>query len=190
VVSRLNVADMTPRSSIYGPGERLVLWLQGCAIRCAGCWNQDLWSFEERTLWEPSALAERVLAEPGLEGVTLLGGEPLHQTEALVPFLDRIRAASLSVMLYTGFEPDELEHPRYRPVLERTDLLVLGRYRAEERDVGLLWRGSRNQRVVPLGERYRGLLLREANQVEVIVRSDGRVGLRGFPEGWVWEAIG
>ncbi|WP_438040197.1 4Fe-4S single cluster domain-containing protein [Sorangium sp. So ce128] len=180
---------MAARSAIYGPGERFVLWLQGCAIRCPGCWNQDLWTFEERSLWEPATLAERVLEEPGLEGVTLLGGEPLHQAEALVPFLDIIRAASLSVMLYTGFELEELDHHRYQPVLERTDLLVLGRYRAEERELSLLWRGSRNQRVIPLGERYQGLMFEEANQMEVVVRSDGRVGLRGFPGEWVWAVL-
>ena len=42
----MRVAEMLHSSKIYGPGERTVLWLQGCSIQCENCWNDELWSFQ------------------------------------------------------------------------------------------------------------------------------------------------
>ena len=40
----IRVHDIVPRSEIYGPGTRWVLWVQGCTLACAGCWNTETWS--------------------------------------------------------------------------------------------------------------------------------------------------
>lgn len=181
----LNLAGFAPRSRIYGPGVRFALWVQGCSLHCPGCWNRDTWKFRPRDVWDVEILVARVLSEPGLEGVTLLGGEPMDQAEQLIPFLERVRGAGLSVMTFTGYELDELTTPARQAVLARTDLIVTGRYLEAERDTGLLWRGSRNQQVLPLGPRYAALVLDEANQFEVILDAEGRLEVRGFPPEWL-----
>lgn len=188
-VLRLNVAATASRSRIYGPGERFVVWLQGCAIRCPGCWNRAMWDFVPRRLVAPADLAREILAVPGLEGITLLGGEPLHQADALVELFDAVHKAGLSVMLFTGYEVDEVTSAGERAALQRADLVVAGRYDAAQRDTSLIWRGSRNQRVIAQGPRYAHAIRDEANQIEIVLSPSGSIEVRGFPDAWLWQAL-
>ena len=151
---QLNLAHVVRRSSIYGPGERFVLWVQGCTLRCPGCWNRDTWSRSPRavrSVGEILALidAERKPPQPALEGVTFLGGEPMEQANALAAVAAGARQMGLSVMVYTGFELALLAQPAQQRLIGFADLLVTGRYVAAERDTSLRWRGSENQRLVP-----------------------------------------
>ncbi len=187
---RLNLAALAPRTEIYGPGHRFAVWVQGCRIRCPGCWNREMWSARPRHLMTPEDLASRILQEDGLDGITLLGGEPLHQAPLLIRMIDRLRGSGLSVMVFTGYELEDLTSGPAKELLDRTDLLVCGPYVEARRDTSLVWRGSTNQRVLVLGPRYTGLLAPEATQIEVVLAPDGRAEVRGFPEEWVWEALG
>src|SRR5271156_4104670 len=68
-----------PRSAVNGPGERAVLWLQGCDLRCRGCWTPPSHAFD-RTRDKPvDQLGEWILSCSGVEGVTFSGGEPFQQ---------------------------------------------------------------------------------------------------------------
>ncbi|MCA9706513.1 MAG: radical SAM protein [Myxococcales bacterium] len=80
---RLNLARTLPKSAANGPGERFVVWVQGCPLACPGCWNPDTWSFAPRRVVEVAAMAEEILAVSGIEGVTFTGGEPFMQAHAL-----------------------------------------------------------------------------------------------------------
>ena len=58
----------------------MILWTQGCSIRCPGCLNDTLWDFKgwyDLTVEEILILAK----ENNDAGVTILGGEPLDQPE-------------------------------------------------------------------------------------------------------------
>lgn len=185
----LNIASLAARSEIYGPGTRFVIWVQGCALRCPGCWNQDTWSFESRHMVDPEELARRVLHEVGLEGVTLLGGEPMHQAGELLTLVRAVRDRGLTVMTYTGYEVEELRSSAQRQLVAQSDIVVAGRFVQAQRDTGLRWRGSRNQRILFPTGRYRSLDQVEANEAEVVIDSSGAVSVRGYPEPWLWEAI-
>ena len=92
-----------------------------------------------------SSLVEDIKANmEGLEGITVLGGEPLQQPDAVLSLMQQAKELGLTVMLYTGYEPHE-----YTPVMQAchdaSDLLIGGRYVAEQRDPSLRWRGSTNQ---------------------------------------------
>ena len=104
----LNVARWIARSRANGPGERFVLWVQGCVLACPGCWNPDTWRTSPRILVSVDEICERVLGTAGIEGVTFTGGEPFLQARALARVAGRVRAAGLSVMVFTGHELDEL----------------------------------------------------------------------------------
>jgi anaerobic ribonucleoside-triphosphate reductase activating protein len=177
----LNVARWVPRSAANGPGERFVLWLQGCGLACPGCWNPDTWSFAPRHLMTPDEVLARIQAVPGLEGVTFTGGEPFAQASALVPLAQRIREAGLSLVVFTGHALHELRSPPARELLALVDVLITGRFVLAERDLTLAWRGSRNQEVLFLTQRYGAEDAALGGQVEVHLDEAGGVVLTGFP---------
>ena len=93
---RLNLGAIQERSAVNGPGERFVLWLQGCPLRCPGCCNPEFQPLVPRHLLVVEELAGRILAVPGIEGVTYSGGEPTVQARGLACLSERLRPAGLS----------------------------------------------------------------------------------------------
>src|SRR5437588_10880296 len=77
---RLRVAQVVPSTEAEGPGRRFALWFQGCPLRCPGCCNPEMLPFEGGDavpLTEVAGRLRSAAAAHGLEGLTLLGGEPL-----------------------------------------------------------------------------------------------------------------
>jgi anaerobic ribonucleoside-triphosphate reductase activating protein len=177
----LNVARWVPRSAVNGPGERFVLWLQGCGLGCPSCWNPEMWSFESRQRMSVEDVAALIFNTRGIEGVTFTGGEPFAQAPALLPLARRIRAAGLSLMVFTGHELDELRSRAARQLLAEVDVLVAGRFLLAERDLSLAWRGSRNQKLLFLSNRYNDADALPGNQLELHLNETGEVSLTGFP---------
>ena len=147
-------------------------------------------SSEFRT-YTPRQLADLILELPGIEGITLTGGEPFQQPlGALADFLASLRQSSpLSVMCYSGYTLEELRtgpdaELRLR-VLEHVDLLVDGPYVAAHND-GHRWRGSANQRLHFLSERYRHLAgtveLQQERTLEIELIGEHTLALAGIPE--------
>ncbi|MCU0657351.1 MAG: radical SAM protein [Polyangiaceae bacterium] len=178
---RLNLARTIPRSAANGPGERFVLWVQGCPLACPGCWNPDTWAFERRDLRSVDELAACILATDGIEGVTFTGGEPFAQARALTLLAERVRAAGLSVFVFTGYDLAELTRPDHLALLAVADVVVAGRYVEAERATGLVWRGSANQRVHFLSDRYGPIDMKEPGEVEFHIEKDGTLTVTGFP---------
>jgi anaerobic ribonucleoside-triphosphate reductase activating protein len=177
----LNVAHTVPRSAVNGPGERFVLWVQGCSLKCAGCWNPDTWNRRPNKLVDPLELADEIIATEGIEGITITGGEPFEQAAELGPLVTRVRAAGLSVVIFTGFDVDELvSHPQ-RDLLACCDVVVAGRYRQGQRTLDLPWRGSENQSVLFRSGRYGPSALPETSQCEIHLGADGALTFTGFP---------
>ena len=178
---RLNLARTLPRSAVNGPGERFVVWVQGCGLACPGCWNPDTWSFSRRIMRTIDDLSTEIGATSGIEGVTFSGGEPFAQASALAALAERVRASGLSVFVFTGYELDELVHPASRALLAQVDVVVTGRYLAAERASGLVWRGSANQRVHFLTRRYGPVDMEACPEVEFHIGADGILSVTGFP---------
>jgi anaerobic ribonucleoside-triphosphate reductase activating protein len=138
-----------------------VIWVQGCPLRCPGCIAPEGLSFDGGTAIDVAELAGWLSLLPGIEGVTLSGGEPFAQAESLALLLDEARALrpGLTAMSYSGLTIEALRRgsAAQRGLLERLDLLVDGPYqRARHGD--LRWRGSANQRLIPLTPRYQDVL--------------------------------
>ena len=153
----VNVAHMVERCHVLGPGERFVLWVQGCSLRCPGCHNPQFQPFEDRLWILVDELAAVILDVKGIEGVTFVGGEPFAQAQALAKVSRKLRSAGLTVMTYTGFTIEQLQAgkvPYAKALLSETDLLLDGPYR-RELSTNRLWRGSDNQRLIAPSSRYR-----------------------------------
>lgn len=175
---------------VLGPGQRAVIWVQGCPFACHNCIVPESWDAEGGEEVEVAELAAWALMQPNIEGITLSGGEPMLQAAALSCLVDTIRQKrDLGVVCYTGFTLEHLRErgsPAQQCLLERTDLLIDGVY-IEREHTDRLWRGSANQRLLPLTERYRALvesLSAESDHaagMEFFWTETGRLGFAGVP---------
>ncbi len=170
-----------------GPGKRFALWFQGCPLRCPGCCNPEFLPFkggQTRTLSEITNAIARAREESGIEGITLLGGEPFAHAEAAAAIAHSTQQLSLSVMIFTGFTIEKLREsadPATSALLKHTDILVDGPYIREKPDDERRWIGSQNQRIHFLTTRYRfDEQWRKKNTLEIrMVGSE--ITLNGFP---------
>jgi anaerobic ribonucleoside-triphosphate reductase activating protein len=176
----LNVAAWEERSVVNGPGERFVLWVQGCPFRCPGCFNPDYLPFVEARRITVEQVAGVIRGVRGLEGVTYSGGEPMAQAEGLYHLSRLVKDDGLTVVCYSGYTLEELRAlpgPWVGRLLDVTDVLIDGRY-DRARAAPLPWRGSANQRVHFLTPAYRHLEARAAEpggEVELIVGKEALV---------------
>jgi anaerobic ribonucleoside-triphosphate reductase activating protein len=146
----LNIAEMCPGTYTLGPSRRFAIWVQGCCFSCPGCISPEWRKKRNAMLLDPQVLANDVLTFSGLEGVTISGGEPMLQADALSAFVKRIRLkSSLTVICFTGFTLQELkkkENSAIERLLSQTDVLIAGPYiEALNDNKGL--RGSSNQEI-------------------------------------------
>ncbi|MGW3040570.1 4Fe-4S single cluster domain-containing protein [Kitasatospora sp. NPDC001159] len=185
-VTRLSVARRLDRCTVLGPGVRAVIWVQGCPLRCRGCVAAETLPFDGGMPLAVPELADWLCRLPDIEGVTLSGGEPFAQAGALAELLDAVRARrpEFSAMAYSGYRHEALRAggPDRRALLERLDLLVDGPYVAA-RHAALRWRGSANQQLIALGERYAQVPAEPDTSagVEVSVEPDGSLSWAGVP---------
>ncbi|TCB90983.1 4Fe-4S cluster-binding domain-containing protein [Micromonospora zingiberis] len=186
----VSLARFLAATRAEGPGERTAIWVQGCAIRCPGCFNPQLWSFRGGTRVSPVELARRVL-DAGTDGLTLLGGEPFDQAAALARVAAAVSAAGRSVMTFTGYTRAQLAaavdagRDDVAALLAATDLLVAGPFQADRIDTNRPWVGSTNQEFVLLSDRFPGLLDElsgSPDRVEVTVDRAGRIAVNGWAE--------
>lgn len=185
----LRVATIVDDTEAEGPGRRFALWVQGCAIRCAGCCNPEMFAHERGTPMTIADVLARLAAAPGVEGVTFLGGEPFEQAGELAELARAIRERGLTVMTFTGHYLAELRaRPEATALLDATDLLVDGPYDRERPEPapprGRRWIGSTNQTMHYLTAAYSAddPRMRTENTVEVHWR-DGKLIVNGWPHG-------
>jgi anaerobic ribonucleoside-triphosphate reductase activating protein len=183
----LQVAQIVPVTEAEGPGRRFALWFQGCPLRCPGCCNPEFIPFEggeTMTLTDIIAQLDAARSER-IEGITILGGEPLAHASGSAALAIAARERGLSVMVFSGYTLEAaraMNSPDVNCLLERTDILVDGPYERERPDTTRRWIGSTNQCIHFLTDRYRAEdpCWRERNTLEI--RVCGReVSVNGFP---------
>lgn len=151
----MNIAHIEEHSFIYGPGCRFVIWVQGCSIRCRGCWNKEMWSFNTKNEFSVSEITDRIRnLNKTIEGITLLGGEPIDQFKEVTELLIECKKIGLSTILFTGYEMSEIAEKEMTSILILTDILITGRYDETKRTMNHQWIGSTNQEIHFLTKRY------------------------------------
>ncbi len=170
-----------------GPGRRLGIWVQGCSIRCPGCISSDTWAKRAPDV-EVDELLDRV--RPWLDecdGITISGGEPFEQPEAVDQLLQAIRRLSgANVLVYSGLPLEELAScDAVKQGL--VDCLISEPFEVSMGQTKYL-RGSDNQRMTCLtavGHEVFGSLDRHASdadrRLDVMFDGDGEVWLAGIP---------
>ena len=182
----LATAQTVPVTEAEGPGLRYALWFQGCPLRCPGCCNPEFLPFNGGI---PRSVADILVEidlarESGIEGVSLLGGEPFAHRAGAKILAAEVRKRGLSVMIYSGYTIEavrELDDDA-RELLALADLLVDGPYVRERPDTKRRWIGSTNQRIHFLSDRYAAAdpCWKQKNTLEIRLDADG-LSVNGFP---------
>jgi len=149
----LRVARLYHGSVVDGPGRRSVVQLQGCPIRCRGCYVPETHDPNGGILLTIGEVVKALLDPAGepRDGITVLGGEPFFQPAGLADLLHRLKAWGLHTVVYSGYTLEVLARkpePEVWEALHLIDLLVDGPFVAALSDGAGEWRGSRNQRLI------------------------------------------
>ena len=149
----MNYAAIKKTDVADGLGVRVGLFVSGCRNHCAGCFNVETWDFSYGKPFTKETEDEVIeaLRPSWIQGLSILGGEPTEEENeaALIPFLERVRRElpEKDIWLYSGNTYEELCGRR---ILELVDVLVDGPFLLDQKDAGLAFRGSRNQRIYHL----------------------------------------
>jgi anaerobic ribonucleoside-triphosphate reductase activating protein len=184
----LSLAQIVPVTEAEGPGRRFALWFQGCPLRCPECCNPEMLPFSGGTLRSVANVLvdiEKARDADDIEGITLLGGEPLAHAAGAAALARGTQALGLTVMVFTGYtleQARELPDPAVAALLAHTDILVDGPFVRELPDTKRRWIGSANQQIHFLTDRYRAddPCWRQRNSLEIRLRG-GDLSVNGFP---------
>jgi anaerobic ribonucleoside-triphosphate reductase activating protein len=192
----LQIAEIVATTQAEGPGLRYAIWFQGCPLRCPGCCNPEMLRFaggKQIPTAEVIAHIRATTVEHGIEGISLLGGEPIAHAGGAHLIAQCAQELGLSVMIYSGFTLAELQSSQdahIQDLLAATDVLVDGPYlrdqpESEETDLDYLprrWIGSRNQQLHLLSDFYQAddPRWRARNTLELRL-IDGELQVNGFP---------
>ena len=152
-MSEIRIAGTVDDSIVDGEGLRYTIFVQGCPRRCPGCHNPETQCFEGGRVVSTDELLAEIEANHLLTGVTFSGGEPFMQPVPLVEIARACHKRGLSIWSYPGFplqEPHARHDTAVEALLSEVDVLVDGDCREAERDLSLMFRGSRNQRVIDM----------------------------------------
>ncbi|SEH46804.1 anaerobic ribonucleoside-triphosphate reductase activating protein [Mycolicibacterium rutilum] len=187
---KLNVSRLHHPVTALGPGIRAGLWVQGCTIGCPGCVSRDTWDHGDGTALEVDDVLAWLAGLGEVDGLTISGGEPTEQPAALHALLQGIERLRRDghfagdVLCYTGRDEAEF-HAAFPWAADLIDAVIVGAFAITE-PTDLLWRGSANQRLIPLTDlgrlRYGPFLDERAEHPPLQVTvEDGQVWMIGIP---------
>ena len=177
----INLHSTIKSSRVNGPGDRFVIWTQGCRKMCKNCYNPETWSHYRNNLIDIDLLVEEI-KNSSTTGVTISGGDPFEQPEELFYLLREIKQLDLSdgVIVFSGYTIDEIRvREELRKSLDYIDVLIDGLYIDEKRITNGL-AGSSNQEFYFLTDK----ISRDSINIdqEVEIHSLGElIQITGFP---------
>lgn len=154
---------------LNGDGLRVVLWLSGCSHNCYKCQNPQTHNPNSGILFDEKAEEElfRELSKNYISGLTLTGGDPLHENnlDGVLNLVNRFRllCPNKTIWIYSGYTWDSIFSPvvtdnlnqerdeiisKRQAIVSACNILVDGRYIDSQRNISAKWKGSDNQRVI------------------------------------------
>lgn len=149
-----------------GIGIRVTIFVTGCTHNCYNCFNKEYQDFNFGKKWTNKETKQviKYLQKPEVEGLTILGGEPMQNTKDLIPIVRAIKKeVNKPIWIYSGDTLEEiLENNLKIELLKECDVLVDGLFVEELKDLRLKFRGSSNQRIIDIKKTL------EKGQVELL----------------------
>ena len=146
----LELAGIVSDSIVDGPGIRTAIFAQGCPHHCKGCHNPETWEFGCGTLIPVEAVVEIVQSNPLCRGVTFSGGEPFAQAAEFAQLAALLKEKGYEVASYSGYTFEQLLNGTedQKLLLGTIDILIDGPFIQSQKSLELVFRGSRNQRIL------------------------------------------
>lgn len=195
-------------STVNGPGDRSVIWVNGCTLKCLGCWNEHTHAVDSSKNIGHEDIANWIL-DNAKDGVTFSGGEPIQQIAQLdlIAAIVKHRKPELSIGIYTGYTLKELEYGNFDyydsmgthfehtqdgwtliqqaswvSLRRKLDFAIMGRFNQQQLDTSRPYCSSKNQNIELFSERY---TLNDFNsqEIEFQIDENGLIQITGFPVG-------
>jgi len=180
-ISRLHFPITT-----LGPGCRIGLWMQGCSIHCPGCISADTWAKDRGIATVDALLSHLEQWMHAADGITISGGEPFDQPEALEALLRGIRLRTSSdILVYSGYAYEALKR-LLLPMSGQIDALIADPF-VQGHPQTLPLRGSDNQRLhllTSMGEQRFAPFLQPTSaepSFDVMFDDEGEIWFAGVP---------
>lgn len=152
--------------------------------------SKHTWEFEEKYLIEVREIIEKINSYP-TDKITISGGEPFEQPQALKEILKGVRKTKNDILLYTGYSYKKVKK-HWLDILQYIDVIVTNPF-IEGMDTPLVWKGSENQEMIILNEglkhRYFEYMKEKKTKTLQIIKSDGLLYLVGIPYQKDWEEV-
>ncbi len=147
---QVRISGIVGASITDGPGFRYAIFVQGCSHHCPGCHNPHTHDPNGGELRDTAELIEAMSKDPMISGVTLSGGEPFEQAEALLPIARAAKEKGMELAAYSGYLYEDLlaDNGARRALLELCDVLIDGPYIDAKRNLDIRFKGSENQRII------------------------------------------
>ncbi len=177
----INIHSTIKSSRVNGPGDRFVIWTQGCRKMCKNCYNPETWSHYKNNLVDIDSLVEEI-KNSSVSGVTISGGDPFEQPEELFYLLREIKQLDLSdgVIVFSGYTMREIRGDyKLEKCLDYIDVLIDGLYIEEKRITNGL-AGSSNQQFHYLSDKISSDSIEIDQEVEIHLLGE-LIQITGFP---------
>lgn len=184
----MNYLEIKKYDIANGPGVRITLFVSGCTHHCKGCFNPESWDFKAGVPFTDETIDEIIedLKPEYIKGLTLLGGEPFEPAnqKALLPLVKKVKDVypNKDIWAFSGYLYDkqimDVMAEKYdftKEFISYIDVLVDGEFHEEEKDLSIVYRGSRNQRIidVPKSLASKKVVLHEKDAVRLGEYSNG-----------------
>lgn len=171
----MNYIKIDTEDVCNGSGLRVCLWLSSCSHHCYNCQNPQIWNPKSGTSFDEEAKKElfRELEKDYISGLTLTGGDPLHENnlDGVLELVKNIKTTfkDKNIWIYSGYEFEDIfsksnivldeftakvnnNYEKRKQIISLCDVMVDGKYIDSQRDISLAYRGSKNQRVINIRE--------------------------------------
>lgn len=178
----MNYMEIKNYDIANGPGVRVSLFVSGCTHHCDGCFNPESWDFKAGRPFTDETITEIIeLLKPDyIKGLTLLGGEPFepNNQKSLLPLVKKVKEMypNKNIWAYSGYLFDKqiqdvmvAKYDFTKEFIKYIDVLVDGEFHLEEKDLAIVYRGSRNQRIINVQESLKkgAIVFHEKNDVRL-----------------------
>ena len=127
VKNQIRIHSFESLGAVDGPGIRYVIFTQGCHLKCKYCQNRDTWDMNSGTIYNIQDIVEKIERYvpymQGKGGITVSGGEPLLQPDALITLFKEMKKRNINTAIDTSGNMPITD--KIKEIIDLTDLFLL-----------------------------------------------------------------